>query len=86
MKLKDGFVLRSVAGVNVALSVGTPEQADRMISLNSTGCFLWKLLSVGAEESELVAALMDKYEISEEVATKSVQSFVTRLQEFDLIV
>ena len=56
-----------------------------MITLNDTGRFLWERLSVGAEETELVSALLAEYDVTEEVAAKSVTDFVARLKELDFL-
>ena len=85
MKLKDGFILRTVAGESVVLPVGGVTNFDMMITLNDTGKFLWERLSVGAEEEELVKALLAEYDVTEETATRSVASFVARLKELDFL-
>lgn len=85
MKLKDGFVLRTVAGETVVLPTGGVTNFDMMITLNDTGKFLWEHLTVGAEEAELVNALLAEYEVTEELATQSVAAFVARLKELDFL-
>ncbi|MBE6920579.1 MAG: PqqD family protein [Ruminococcaceae bacterium] len=85
MKLKDGFILRTVAGETVVLPAGGVTDFDMMITLNDTGRFLWERLSVGAEETELVSALLAEYDVTEEVAAKSVAAFVARLKELDFL-
>ena len=85
MKLKEGFVLRTVAGEAVVLPTGGVTNFDMMITLNDTGKFLWERLSVGAEEEELVKALLAEYDVTEETAARSVASFVARLKELDFL-
>ena len=85
MKLKDGFILRTVAGETVVLPTGGVTNFDMMITLNDTGRFLWERLSVGAEETELVEALLAEYDVTEELASKSVSAFVARLKELDFL-
>lgn len=85
MKLKEGFILRTVAGETVVLPAGGVTNFDMMITLNDTGKFLWERLAVGAEEADLVQALLAEYEVTEEVATRSVATFVARLKELDFL-
>ena len=85
MKLKDGFILRTVAGETVVLPAAGVTDFDMMITLNDTGKFLWERLAVGAEEAELVAALLEEYDVTEAVATRSVATFVARLKELDFL-
>lgn len=85
MKLKDGFILRTVAGETVVLPAAGVTNFDMMITLNDTGRFLWERLAVGAEEADLVKALLAEYDVTEEVAANSVAAFVARLKELDFL-
>lgn len=85
MKLKDGFILRTVAGETVALPTGETANLDMMITLNETGKFLWERLNVGAETEELVDALLEAYDVDRETADASVRKFVEKLKELDFL-
>ena len=85
MKLKDGFIMRTVAGETVVLPTGGVTDLDMMITLNDTARFLWERLVVGAEVDELVQALLSEYEVTEEVATRSVNAFIDKLKERDFL-
>ena len=85
MKMKDGFILRTVAGETVVLPTGGVTNFDMMITLNDTGRFLWEHLENETNESELVQALLAEYDVTEEVAAKSVAAFVARLKELDFL-
>lgn len=85
MKLKDNFILRTVAGETVVLPTDGVTDFDMMITLNDTGKFLWEHLAEGAEEAELVNALLGEYDVTEELATQSVAAFVARLKELDFL-
>jgi len=85
MKLKDGFILRTVAGETVVLPAAGVTDSDMMITLNETGKFLWERLAVGAEEADLVKDLLAEYDVTEEIAANSVAAFVARLKELDFL-
>lgn len=85
MKLKEGFVLRTVSGQTVVLPSGGVTNLDMMITLNDTGKFLWERLAAGAEKDELMDALLAEYDVDRERAEESVEAFVTRLKEFDFL-
>lgn len=85
MKIKDGFVLRTVAGETVVLPTNGTTDMDMMITLNDTGRFLWECLQKETDESVLVEALLDEYEVSREVATEAVSTFVAQLKEHDFL-
>ena len=81
MQLKDGFILRSVAGENVVVPTGEDLNLNMMITLNETGKLLWERLSQGAGEEELVALLLKEYEVDEETAKAHVARFVGKMRE-----
>lgn len=81
LKLKEGFVMRKVAGETVVLPTGDGLNLNMMINLNSTAEFLWERLTEGSDEESLVAALLDRYDVTEDRARQSVQNFVSRLRE-----
>ena len=82
MKMKDGFVLRKIAGQYMAVPVGArAKELHGMIGLNETGAFIWERLSGGQSPESIVQALCETYEVDETAAMASVQSFCQRLQE-----
>ena len=83
MKLKDGFLLREVAGETVVIPTGDTMDLNMMITLNETGKFLWQRLETGAEEGELVTALLSEYDVDEATAKAHVAAFVGKLKEHD---
>lgn len=85
MKLKEGFILRTVAGETVVLPAGGVTNFDMMITLNDTGKFLWELLEKETTEEALVQAITAEYDVSEERAAKSVAAFIVRLKELDFL-
>lgn len=85
MKIKDGYILRTIAGDNVVLPSGDELDLSIMITLNDTGRFLWERLEKGAEADELVAALLAEYDVDEATARAGVDAFVAKLEANDLL-
>lgn len=81
MKIKEGFLLRQVAGQTVVLPFGDELDLNMMITLNDTGAFLWEHLQEETTEDALVADLLKEYDVDEETARKSVAAFVAKLNE-----
>ena len=80
MKVKEGFVLRSVAGSNVVVPVGAASvDFNGMITLNDSGAFLWRELEKGADVDSLTAALLREDEVDEETARKCATDFTEKL-------
>ena len=82
-KLKDGFVLRKVGPMFMAVPFG-PRAAEikGMVSLSESGYMLWKAMESGTDTMDgLVAALRAEYDVSEEQATADITAFLDGLRE-----
>lgn len=80
MKVKEGFLLRQVAGKNVVLPGGDLD-LNMMITLNDTGAFLWEKLQCENSAEALKAALLEEYDVDEATAEKAVSAFVKKLSD-----
>lgn len=86
MKIRDGFVLREVAGNHVVVAVGNGVKTfNGMIQLNETGALLWKELEKGAEKEQLVDAMMKEYNVEKSVAECDVDEFIESLKGANLL-
>lgn len=85
MKIKDGYILRTIADDNVVLPSGDELDLSIMITLNDTGRFLWERLEKGAEADDLVAALLAEYDVDESAARAGVDAFWEKLKANDLL-
>ncbi len=87
MKIKEGFVLREVAGSYIVVAVGEAVKTfNGVINLNQTGALLWKELSNGGDEDALVKILLDNYDVAEEIARQDASAFIKRLKDANLLV
>ena len=85
MKIKEGFLLRNVAGSNVVVPVGEATlDFNGMMSLNDTGAFLFQKLMKGIDKDQLIEALMAEYDVDKEVAEKDVEEFIVKVEREDL--
>jgi hypothetical protein len=85
MKLKEGFLLREVAGQTVVLPTGGNLDLDMMITLNETGKFLWERLQEETNVQTLVDALLAEYDVDRPRAEQSVEAFVEKLKNNGLL-
>ncbi|HNX93067.1 MAG TPA: PqqD family protein [Syntrophomonas sp.] len=86
MKIKEGYMLREVAGNSVVVAVGKATlDFNGLITLNGTGAFLWKRLAKETSQEALLTALLDEYEIDEAIAKKDIAEFIDKLKGADLI-
>lgn len=80
MKIKDGFLLREVAGNTIVVPVGDDAVSfNGVITINETGKFLWELLDKGIEKEELLAKFLEEYQVSKEDAKEDIRAFIQEL-------
>lgn len=81
MKIKEGFVVREVAGKIVAVATGEASIGfNGMITLNPTGKFLWEKLENDISKEELINAVMEEYNVEYDLAKKDIEAFVLKLK------
>ena len=86
MKIKKGFVIRSVAGVYVVVATGKlAKKFNGMITLNETGAFLWKCLEEDITKEELLEKLLAEYDVKLEQATEDIDNFLKQVVEAKLV-
>ncbi len=86
MKIKEGYILREVAGNNIIVAVGGESvNFDGIKTLNETGTFLWRCIEKEMDEDGLIKALLDEYEVDEETAKVDAREFVSLLINNGLI-
>lgn len=86
MKIKEGFLLRNIAGGYHVIAVGeAAKNFNGIVHLNETGAFLWKLLEDGADSEKLIDSLVKQYGIDKEKAKIDAACFVAKLKEAELV-
>ena len=87
MKIKDGFILKEIAGKFIVVSVGNRvKEFNGIINLNETGVFLWKLLENGCDEQSMVNEFLSVYDVDENTAKTDVSEFVAKIKEANLLI
>ena len=86
MKIKEGFILKEVAGSFVAVPTGENlVDFNAMITLNGTGAFLWEVLQEERTAEQLVDAMIEEYDVDRDVAKADVEDFIKLLKDNDLL-
>ena len=72
MKIKEGFILRTICGEHVVVGEGLAQvNFNKMLSLNSSAAYLWE--SVTGKEftvEDLTNLLTEKYDVSADKAAE----------------
>ena len=86
MKIKSGFIKRTVGGRNIAVAVGERcKDFDGMITLNDMASFIWDCLENDTTAEEIVKKVLKEYEVDKEKATEDVAAFIKTLKDAGLI-
>lgn len=86
MKIKLEFVLRDIAGDLLLVPAGKAAlDLNGMLTLNEVGAEIWHMLPEVEDEEELIARLLDIYEVEEAILRKDVEDFLNSLRELGIL-
>lgn len=78
MRIKEGFILRSICGEYVVVGEGLAQvNFNKMLSLNNSAAYLWKELE-GKDFTldTMVDLLLDNYDVTREQAAEDVEKLL----------
>lgn len=82
MKIKEGFVLREVAGKNMVIATGeASKEFHGMIVLNDTGREVWSGLQNGDEIETIIERISEKYDEKKEKIEQDVLRLTEQMQK-----
>ena len=82
MKIKDGFVLRKVPGMNLVMPTGKNVKTfNGSLVLNDSGAFIFEKLQKGATSEQTAEALTKEYDVTLDTASADVQNTIKSLIE-----
>ena len=86
MKIKDGFVVRDLAGQSIVVALGEASKTfNGMIKLNDTGRLIWDMLAEGRTKDEIIDRFTAEYDVEREIAERDVTAFIETLQGADIL-
>jgi hypothetical protein len=81
MKIKDGFMLREIAGQSVVVPLGQRVvEFNGIITLSESGAYLWKKLEKETSENELVEFVTGEYSVDAETAKNDIKEFIESMK------
>ena len=85
-KIKQGFVLSEVAGQYIVVAVGKNTKTfNKMINLNESSAFIWKLLEKGAELDSIVDEMAKEYDADKDTLKRDITDFIDKLDKAGLL-
>ena len=87
MKIKNGFIVKELAGQYVVVALGQASKIfNGIIKLNDSAKFIWDKLAVGAEKEDVINALLEEYEgVDRETAERDFDKFVNELKGANIL-
>ncbi len=86
MKIKPGFILREVNGMQVAVAVGDRAlEFNGIITLNDTGAFIWECLEKETTQEEITDKMLQAYDTDFETASAGVEKILLKLREAGIL-
>lgn len=86
MKIKEGYIISTIAGENVVLPSGDELDLSVMITLNDSAKFLWEQLQEEKTEEDLLQAVIANFEDADQDEVKKfISEFVMSLKEHDFL-
>ncbi len=87
MKQSPEFILCEVAGNHILMPIGKQAiNLNGMVTLNESGVFIWEKLKQETTVEELLAMIMDKYEVSKETAHADLLKYLKVLRDINGII
>ena len=86
MKVKDGFVVREIAGEYIVVPTGEIAlKFNGIITINETGSFIWKQLQKETDEETVIQAIVDEYEVEPKQAKEDFEEFAGILKKAHIL-
>ena len=86
MKIKNGFVVRPVAGQHMVVALGEASKSfNGIIKLNESARIIWDMLAVGAEREAIVDRLVEEYDVDRVILAADCDKFIQSLQENNIL-
>lgn len=86
MKIKKQLIKRDIAGDTILVPVGkTVYDSNGLFVINEVATFIWDNLPELDTQEEIVAKILEEYEVSQEEAAKDTAEFLGKLREMQII-
>ena len=85
MKIKSGYEIKSLEGVNIVVPTDSSMSFSGVITLNDTALFVWNLLQNDTVESEIVDKMAVEYDVPRDVLEADVKDLINSFRENGLL-
>jgi hypothetical protein len=86
MMIKDGFIMREIAGNNVIIPIGERViDFKGMMTPNKTGAFIWNKLSEEISYEQLLGSILDEYDVDAATAKEDLDQFLAEARRYGVL-
>ena len=86
MKIREGFVVREIAGESVVIALGKASRIfNGMIKLNETGRIIWDGLVAGKDKDQIVDSILAEYDVERAVIEADFDKFISTLRGANIL-
>lgn len=86
MKIKNGFVLKSIAGENIVMPAGDNISTfDGAIVLNEVAAFIWNKMGESVSRNELLELILSEFDVDKEKAAADLDALILKLSDYGVI-
>lgn len=86
MKIKDGFILKDVAGSKIVIATGEQRlDFNGVMTFNDVGADVFMLLDGTNTIDDIVKKISEDYDVSAEVVKGDVERLIEKMRKYNLI-
>lgn len=86
MKIKDGFILKDVAGSKIVIATGSAKlNFNGVITFNDVGAEVFKMLDGTHTVEEIISHIAADYGVSEDIVKTDVEKLIEKMRNHKLI-
>lgn len=86
MEIKKKLLKRQIAGDAFLVPLGKEVyDSNGLFFLSEVGEFIWDRLEQAESKEDILAAILEEYDVEEAVARKDMEDFFEKLKNFEII-
>lgn len=86
MKIKDGFILKDVAGSKIVIATGKEKLTfNGVMTFNSVGAEIFCLLDGTNTPEEITEKISSEYGVDREIVKKDFEALVEKLRKYQML-
>ncbi len=86
MKIKDGFILKDVAGSKIVIATGEQRlNFNGIITFNNVGADVFNLLDGTNSTEDIITNISEKYGVGRDVVKADIEKLIDKMRKHNLI-